>query len=138
MNSFKLTILAAGHPFFTGESISVIFPTLDGQYGIMANHTNLVAGIVPGTLIVRSPDGVEHLAAVSRGIIKVEDNEVLLLVDSIERPEDIDENLAKQAMEDAQERLLQKRSLAEYRGAEAQLARSISRLRVKQGHSTDF
>ena len=78
----------------------------------------------------RTPDGQEHRAAVSSGMIKVEDNTVLMLVDSAERPEDIDANRARLAEERAREELLQKRSLREYRMAEANLARALNRLRV--------
>ena len=53
------------------------------------------------------------------------------LLDSAERPEDIDANRAQRAADEAKEELLQKKSIQEYRSAQAQLARAISRLRVK-------
>ena len=56
---------------------------------------------------------------------------VLVLVDAAERPEEIDKNRAERAAAAAKEALLQKRSIREYRLAEANLARAINRLRVK-------
>ncbi len=73
----------------------------------------------------------EKFAAVSSGLVKVENNEVLVLVDSAERPEDIDENRAKRAAAEAKEAMLQKRSIQEYQQAQANLARAINRLRIK-------
>ena len=57
---------------------------------------------------------------------------MLVLVDSAERPEEIDENRAKRAADEAKEALLQKRSIQENRIAQAQLARAVSRLRIKR------
>ena len=71
-------------------------------------------------------------AAVSAGMIKVEHNDVLILVDSAERPEDIDVVRAQREADEAREAILQKNSIREYRSAQAALARSINRLRVKQ------
>ena len=72
-------------------------------------------------------------AAVSNGLVKVENGEVLVLVDTIERPEEIDANRARRDADAAKEALLQKKSIQEYRSAQANLARALSRLRVKGG-----
>ena len=133
MNTFRLHILAADRVFFEGECTSLIVPTVHGQYGVQARHSNMIAALVPGQLTFRCPDAPERLAAVSAGMIKVEDNTVLMLVDSAERPEDIDANRARLAEARAREELLQKRSLREYRMAEANLARALNRLRVSRG-----
>jgi F-type H+-transporting ATPase subunit epsilon len=53
-----------------------------------------------------------------------------MLVDSAEKPEDIDRVRAKQAMERAQERLRQQESLKEYMQTEASLSRALTRLKV--------
>lgn len=87
-----------------------------------------------GTLHYKVPDKPEQIAAVSAGLIKVENNEVLILVDSAERPEDIDVNRARRAADEAKEAMLQKKSIQEYRSAQTRLARAISRLRVKSNY----
>lgn len=132
MNTFKLKILAAEKPFYEGECVSLVIPTNDGQYGIMANHNNVIAAIIPGLLKMTLSDGAEFIAAVSGGIIKVENNTVLLLVDTAERPEEIDENRAKRSAEEAKEAILQKKSIQDYYNAQAKMSRAISRLKVKR------
>ena len=131
MKPFPVHILAADHAFFEGECTSLILPTVDGQYGVLAGHSNAIGAIVPGTLTCRTAAGETLNAAVSAGLVKVEDGEVLVLVDAAERPEEIDKNRAERAAAAAKEALLQKRSIREYRLAEANLARAINRLRVK-------
>lgn len=130
MNTFHLEVLAAEGPFFRGECESLIVPTPEGQRGILAHRANIISALSPGALTFRTPDGVTHRAAVSAGLVKVENNTVLILTDSAERPEDIDANRAKLAEERAREELLQKRSQVEYRLAQANLARALNRLRV--------
>jgi len=135
VNTFKVHILAADRPFYEGDCESLILPTIQGQYGIMANHSNVIGAIIPGTLFYRPPGQTQmEEAAVSAGLVKVEDNDVLVLVDSAERPDEIDINRAKLAADEAKEAILQKRSIQEYRAAQANLARAVNRLKVKRSY----
>lgn len=131
MNTFNLHILAADKTFYEGECDSLVIPTLQGQYGIQAFHRNTIAAIVPGLLELRTHSNEKIIAAVSNGLVKIEDNEVLILVDTAEHPEEIDINRAKRAADEAKEAILQKKSIQEYRLAQANLARAVSRLKVK-------
>ena len=83
-------------------------------------------------LTYRVPGQTEEIAAVSAGLIKIENDDVLVLVDAAERPEEIDANRAQRAADEAKETLLQKRSILEYRLAQSNLARAVNRLRIKQ------
>lgn len=131
MNSFRVHVLAADHTFYDGPCESLTIPAPDGQYGIWAGHANTICATVPGTLYLRVPGGEEQLAAVSSGVVKIEDNDVLVLVDSAERPEDIDRLRAQRTADAAKEALLQKQSIREYREARLMLSRAIARLHVK-------
>ena len=134
MTTFPVHIFAADCMFYEGPCESLVVPTSQGQYGVLANHSNMIAAIIPGMLTYRLPGEEKQVAAVSAGLIKVENGEVLILVDSAERPEEIDENRARRAADDAKEALLQKQSIQEYRAAQANLARAINRLRVKRSY----
>lgn len=131
MNPFLLTVLAAERSFYEGDCISLIVPTVDGQYGIQAEHSNMIGAVVPGTLKLTTLEGEEIIAAVSEGLVKVENNQVLVLVNTAERPEEIDANRARHALEDAKEAILQKKSIQDYRAAQATMTRAINRLKVK-------
>lgn len=131
-NTFRLHILAPDKPFYDGECISLVLPTVDGKYGIMANHSNTIAAIVTGELSYRTPDGKERFAAVSEGMVKIEDNDVLVLVETIERPDEIDINRARAAADAAREAMLQKLSKREYLTAKITLAKAVNRLNVKE------
>lgn len=135
MKSFKVHILAADNTFFDGECESLIIPTSNGQYGILADHANAITAVVPGTATFRTKGGKNQIAAVSSGLCKIENGEVLLLVDSAERPEEIDEKMAEIAAAEAKEALLQKQSYREYKSTQLLLARNIARMRVKNSGS---
>ena len=66
------------------------------------------------------------------GFVQIVNNRVVLIVDSAEKPEDIDRVRAKEAKIRAEERLRQKESLKEYKQSEASLARALTRLKVTE------
>ena len=131
MDTFQVHILAADRTLYEGPCVSLTIPASDGERGILAHHASMMAAIVPGVLRFQPPGQEVQLAAVSPGMVKVENNEVLVLVDSAERPEEIDEARARREADQAREALLQKKSRQEYQLAQATLARALNRLRVK-------
>ena len=135
METFLVHILAADRTLYEGPCESLTIPTSDGEQGILAHHSSMIAAVRPGTLRYRVPGQDVQLAAVSPGMVKVESNEVLVLVDSAERPEEIDEARARREADQAREAILQKKSRQEHQVAQATLARALNRLRVKN-HST--
>ena len=129
--TFQVHILAADRNFYEGPCVSLAIPTIDGEQGILAHHSDMIAAIKPGMLRYRTPDSPVQLAAVSSGMVKIEHNDVLVLIDSVERPEEIDAARARREADEAREALLQQRSRQEYQLAQASLARAMNRLRVK-------
>ena len=131
MEIFEVHILDADKIFYEGPFVSLTIPTIDGEQGILAHHSDMIAAIVPGMLRYQTPDNPVQLAAVSSGMVKVEKNDVLVLVDSVERPEEIDAARARREADEAREAMLQQKSRQEYQLAQASLARAMNRLRVK-------
>lgn len=132
MKTFYLRVLAAERVFYEGECMSLTVPTVDGLYGFMANHEDVVIAIVPGMLTLRTGDGDEQITAVSEGILRMEDNEALMLVDTAERPEEIDLRRAEEAEAQAKKVLSDKLGAQEQALAMARMARALSRERVKK------
>ena len=112
--AFQLDVLAASVPFFRGKCVSVVIPTTDGEYGVLAGHCNAVGAVTAGELQFETEEGEHRRAAVAQGLFKIDGDRVLLLLDAAERPEDIDVNRALRARQEAEEALRQKRSMAEY------------------------
>lgn len=132
--TFQLEIIASDHPFYKGECEMLIFPGLDGEHGIMARHEAMVTCISAGELRFLV-DGKWQYAAVSAGFVEITPNYVVLLADTVERPEEIDVNRANEARIRAEERLRQKQSIMEYYHTQAALNRAMNRLKVTKRHT---
>ena len=104
--------------------------TLDGEKVFLAHHENIVIAIEMGDLKFRTEDGETHHAVVGKGFAQVINNRVTVLVDSAERPEDIDKIRAEEALERAKEQLRQKQSIQEYYHSQASMARAMTRLKL--------
>ncbi len=132
MTEFSLRIYEADDIFYEGPCVSLVVPTTEGMYGIWANHLNTIAAVSIGEMKFTLPDGTVYVASVSEGMVKIENNDVLVLVDAAEYLDEIDENRARKALEAAEEALLQEEGTRNYRLALAMKARAMNRLRVKK------
>ena len=140
MDSFKLHFMASEHMVYDGDAESVSLMTTEGSIGILAHHSNLIMAVVPG-IVEYVPVGEEARAAglsgrqvsvVSDGLLKVENNEVMILVDTAEHPNDIDEARARRAEEQAREALKRANSNRDVALASAELSRAMSRIKASK------
>jgi len=132
--TFQLEIIASDHPFFKGESEALVIPGIDGEYGILANHQAMVTCLSAGELRFQV-NGEWHYAAVNNGFVEITPKYVVILADTVEKPEEIDVNRATEAKMRAEERLRQKQSTMEYYRNQAALNRAMNRLKVTKRHS---
>ena len=129
MNSFILNITASRVEFYQGSCESMVLPVKDGVYGVQAGHSPVLVAIHMGMLKF-TVDGETREILVGDGIAEVTPTFVLLLVDSAERPEDIDKNRAEAARIRAEERLQHKQSMHEYYQTKIALDRAMQRLQT--------
>lgn len=129
MNSFILNITASSGEFYQGSCESMVLPVKDGVYCVQAGHSPVLVAIHMGMLKF-TVDGETREILVGDGIAEVTPTFVLLLVDSAERPEDIDRNRAEAARIRAAERLQHKQSMHEYYQTKIALDRAMQRLQT--------
>ena len=137
MNTFELKVIAIDKTFFTGKCQQVIVSATDGSIGIMAHHENTVMALVEGPMRIQLEDGTWLEAVTGIGHAQIAYNRVTILVDIAEKPEEIDERRAKEALERAQEAMRQKQSIQEYHMSQANMARAMARLAVKKHYTKD-
>ena len=107
--TFYFEIIASDKKFYSGACEHVIFPAVDGLYGVLANHEDTVTAVVAGELRFKV-DGEWKVCVVGEGFADVTRDFVVIVVDTVERPEDIDIIRAREAKTRAEERLKQKQS----------------------------
>ena len=130
MASFSLKITTPEKIFFDGETTQIIVRTTEGDIGILANHTSLVADLPSGPLKIRQEDGSWRVAAVSTGLLKVGGNKVIILANAVEWADEIDIEWAKRSEEDARGRIARQESDHELHLAELKLQRALNRISV--------
>ena len=127
---FQLTVITPEKTFFDGETTQIIVRTTEGDIGILANHTSLVASLPSGPLKVMQDNGEYRLAAVSAGLIKVGGNKVHIFADAVEWADEIDIEWAKRSEENAKQRIAAKKSERDLDLAELKLKRALNRINV--------
>ena len=90
-NTFYLKIISANRVFFSGRCRSLIVPEYDGQKEILAHHEDMVIAIDEGEMRFQ-PEGTDNweYAVVGMGFVEIVNSRVTLLVETAERPEEID------------------------------------------------
>ncbi len=128
MGTFYLKVIACDRTFFSGMCKQVIMPLEDGLLALEAHHENMVFAIEMGEIKIKNEDDSWITGIVGTGFAQVINNRVTIIVDTVEYPEEIDLNRAREAKERAEEQLRQKRSIQEYHHSQASLSRAMSRL----------
>ena len=129
MNRFILNITASSGEFYQGNCENLVLPIGDGVYGVQAGHSPVLVALHMGILHFDA-DGESRDVLVGDGIAEVTPSYVMVLVDSAERPEDIDKNRAEAARIRAEERLHHKQSMHEYYQSKIALDRAMQRLQT--------
>ncbi len=134
---FDLEILAADRIFYQGKCRSLTVPSTDGSYGVLANHENAIIAVAIGIASCADENGNRFDAVLSSGICIIENNRVTVLVETAERPEEIDRHQAEQDAADAENALRNRRNVSDIKRAKAKMARAASRLRAKDRTEID-
>ena len=127
MNRLYLKVVTPDKLFFEGEIDMLVARTIEGDVGILLNHSPLVTILDIGRLVIK--DGDERkIAACAGGYIDVRNNNITVVSDACEWEEEIDLNRAERAKERASKRLEDK-STDTFK-AELALKKAINRINV--------
>lgn len=130
MNAFATQIISSDGMFYFGRLKNMIIPAVDGELGILPGHEEMIIALTEGILRYQDTKDVWHKAAIGRGAIQFANNRCTIVVDTAEKPEDIDVHRAEDAKARAEEKLQHKLSDREYRLLQMSLARALTRLKL--------
>lgn len=100
----KLEVVTPERRVVDVEADSVTVPTASGEAGFLTNHAPLISALKPGVLYYSVKGATEKLA-VSTGFVEVSNNQVSVLTDTAESPEEVDAARAKADREEAEREL---------------------------------
>ena len=83
MAELNVDLVAADRKVWSGTARQVSAPSAEGQIGILAGHTPLLAVLRPGTVKVSTAHGTAVQAHVSGGFVSVDGNLVTIVVDEL-------------------------------------------------------
>lgn len=131
-NTFHLKVSTPDGLLYDGDVVGFRARMIDGDVGILANHTNYVSAVGGGEAVIQEADGGERKAACIGGMFSVFNNEAHLIATTFEWADQIDLERAKRAKEQAEQRLAAAKDKQEILLAEAKLKRALIRIQVKK------
>lgn len=144
MKQIKLKIVTPEKILLEDEVSQISVSTAMGQITILPNHLPLVSKLVSGEIVVKKIADPEHgrgdsqeedLMAVSGGLIEVLPDQVVILADTAERAEEIDEARAEEARARAEKAMKEKVADAEsFALFTAKIEKELARLKVVRKH----
>lgn len=130
MSTFHLEIVTPTKVYDLGQVSYLRAPGVDGSFGVLARHTPALFALDVGEIKVTMERGNEFLAT-SGGYAEITGNKVQMLVETVERANEIDKARAEAALQRAKDRFTEAEKDEERN--EKSLARAMNRLKVS-GH----
>jgi F-type H+-transporting ATPase subunit epsilon len=108
-----------------------------GAFTVFPGHAPLLSTLDIGVMTLVRPDGERIYYAINGGVVKVQENQVLILPQSFEEGMEIDLEQARKSKEKA-ERELNKHQPADVERMEVLLKRSLVRIRARAQSETQL
>ncbi len=114
------------------EITQVTVPTTSGEITVLADHIPLVSVLKPGVLEIKTAEGKMEIMSVSGGFLEVMRDKIVVLADTAERAEELDEKRIEEARARAEERKKEVSDVDEVQFANiaAQLDKELARLKA--------
>ncbi len=133
MKEINLEVVTPSKSVFKGEIKSLSVPGSLGSFQILFNHAPIMSTFEVGVIKIVDINDETKSYATSGGTIEVLANKIILLAESFEKPEDIDFERAKKALDRAKGRLsINNKEKVDTARAEASLKRAMNRIKLVQ------
>ncbi len=132
VKTFKLEIVTPKKLVFSGDVVSFSAPGTVGGFQVLRDHAPLLSEIGIGEVKISDAEGNERRYATSGGFVDVKRNQVVLLAETAERSDEIDQQRALSARDRASNRLAEHPGDLDPFRARSALQRAVNRLRVAQ------
>ncbi len=101
--TIKFEIVTPERLVLREEILQVTVPTAMGEITVLPDHIPLVSILKPGVLEIKKVDNTVEVMSVSGGFIEVMKNKIVVLADTAERAEELDEKRIEEARSKAEE-----------------------------------
>lgn len=128
----KFEIVTPEKTVLKEDVVEIIVPTTEGELTILPHHAPLIATLKPGVLVLKKPDGGTDVAFIAGGFLEVLRNKIVVLADTAERAENIDEAKVEEARARAEKAMKEVRheDAEEFARLAAQLEHELAKTRA--------
>lgn len=130
----NLKIITPDKEFYNEQIVQLNTESKEGKIGVLSKHIPLTAALKPNISEITTAKGEKKIFFSSTGVLKVTKNEVIMLCDACEWPENIDVERAKQSKGRAEKRLKEKNDInnIDVDRAKLSLLRALMRIKIKE------
>jgi len=125
----KVSVITPYGPYLEEEADFVKLPTKEGESGILPNHTSLISTLTVGEMAVKKGEEY-HYYFIPDGLVKVDDDAVVLLVPYAESSLEIDFKRAEASLERAVKRLTSSEGNIDFDRARSAKLRAQARIDI--------
>ena len=131
-NTFHLVILTPYGRYYEGDIEFLEVHSEKYNLGILPGHAPLVSTLTISKMVIKAMGGTT-IYAIGGGVINIEKEKVTLILNSIEREDEIDVARAEEAKKRAEDRLnrINKNDTIDVNRAKLALMRATNRLNIK-------
>lgn len=135
MAKLKVRVLSVDREVLSTEANAVVAYAPDGEFSILPGHINMIIPLrIEKTELLGAEcaSGGSQIVATHSGMLKTDGEEVLILAEAAELPDEIDTERAEAAKERAERRIrrAEEDESVDLIRAEAALKRALLRLRI--------
>ena len=130
MATFNLIIVSAERKIFEGAVKQIQATGVEGELGILPNHTPLMTAIKPGIVKFTLEDGNEEVIYVSGGFLEVQPKVVTVLPDVAIRGSELDADRIREAKRKAEENIVNHAVDVDHDLLVAKLSKELAKLRA--------
>jgi F-type H+-transporting ATPase subunit epsilon len=110
----------------------VVLPGQEGSFGVLPGHAGLLAGLAPGVARARTATD-EVVMAISSGFAEVSSDRVIVLAETCEKAQEIDERRAREKVEELERQVSQGQAESDPEAIRFRIMKHMARIRAHEG-----
>jgi F-type H+-transporting ATPase subunit epsilon len=130
-NTIHFEIVTPDRKLLSEDVEYVGAPGINGEFGVLPNHIPFLSALGIGSLYYKK-NGKKYYVFIAGGFAEISPQKVSVLAEVAEKAEEIDIERAQKAADKAAKRLEQQKEKVDFARAQAQMARSLHRVRCRE------
>lgn len=130
--TIKFEIVTPERVVLQEDILQITVPTTSGEITVLPDHIPLVSVLAPGVIEVKRADNIIEIMSVSGGFIEVMGDKIVILADTAERAEELDEARIQEAQARAEKLKEEAQNIddVQFAAVTAKMEKELARLRA--------